>query len=65
MLINDMDVSDRIIFTSGRISIDLVLKAVKVLIPIVVTNSSVTHSAVHDGPQAGPYCYRICKGKQV
>jgi FdhD protein len=46
MLINGMDVSDKILFTSGRISLDLVLKAVRINIPAVVTNSSVTYSAV-------------------
>ena len=65
MLINDMDLSDKMIFTSGRISIDLVLKAARIQVPVVVTNSSVTHSAVIDGPQAGPYCHRLCQGKQV
>ncbi|MCG9479213.1 MAG: formate dehydrogenase accessory sulfurtransferase FdhD [Actinomycetia bacterium] len=44
-LINDMDLSDKMIFTSGRVSIDLVLKAGRILVPVVVTNSSVTHSA--------------------
>jgi FdhD protein len=34
------------IFTSGRISIDLVLKAARIQVPVVVTNSSVTHSSV-------------------
>ncbi len=45
MLINGMEFTRKIIFTSGRISVDLVLKAVRVRIPAVVTNSSVTHSA--------------------
>jgi FdhD protein len=46
MLINSLDVSDKILFTSGRISLDLVLKAVRMKIPAVVTNSSVSYSAV-------------------
>ncbi len=46
MLINGMEFTRKIIFTSGRISVDLVLKAVRMKIPAVVTNSSVTHSAV-------------------
>jgi FdhD protein len=46
MLINEIDVSDKLVFTSGRISLDLVFKAVRMSIPGVVTNSSVTHGAV-------------------
>jgi len=46
ILINGMDPSNKIMFTSGRISLDLVLKAARIKIPAVVTNSSVTHSAV-------------------
>jgi FdhD protein len=46
ILMNGMDVSDKMMFTSGRISLDLILKAARMKIPAVVTNSSVTHSAV-------------------
>lgn len=43
--INELDPSNKIIFTSGRISLDLVYKVSRVFIPVVVTNSSVTYSA--------------------
>jgi FdhD protein len=46
MLINGIETSDKILFTSGRISLDLVLKAARIKIPAVVTNSSATYSAV-------------------
>ncbi|MCD4669494.1 MAG: formate dehydrogenase accessory sulfurtransferase FdhD [Actinomycetia bacterium] len=45
IFIRELDPSDKIIFTSGRISLDLVFKVSRVSIPIVVTNSSVTYSA--------------------
>lgn len=45
IFIRELDPSDKIIFTSGRISLDLVFKVSRVSIPVVVTNSSVTHSA--------------------
>ena len=45
MLINDINPLDKMIFTSGRVSLDLVLKSVRMSIPLVITNSSVTHSA--------------------
>ena len=53
LLINDMDVSDKLIFTSGRISLDLVFKAVRMSIPAVITNSSVTYEAVRIAQRAG------------
>ncbi len=45
IFINELDPSNKIIFTSGRISLDLVFKVSRVLIPVIVTNSSVTYSA--------------------
>ncbi|MBN1299082.1 MAG: formate dehydrogenase accessory sulfurtransferase FdhD [Actinobacteria bacterium] len=41
-----IDVSDKMIYTTGRLSIDAVYKIIKMKIPVVVTNSSVTYSAV-------------------
>jgi len=45
IFINELDPSNKIIFTSGRVSLDLVFKVSRVSIPVVVTNSSVTYSA--------------------
>ena len=45
IFIRELDPSNKIIFTSGRVSLDLVFKASRVSVPVVVTNSSVTHSA--------------------
>ena len=46
ILINEMNIYDKILFSSGRISLDLVLKAVRMKFPVIVTNSSVTYNAV-------------------
>ena len=64
MLINGMDVSDKIMFTSGRISLDLVLKAARINIPIVVTNSSVTHSAVKLAEKLGLIVIGYARGNR-
>lgn len=45
MLISNLIPQDKIIFTTGRLSIDLVYKICRMQIPIVVTNSSVSFSA--------------------
>ena len=46
MLINKLIPQDKIIFTTGRLSIDLVYKICRMQVPIIVTNSSVSFSAV-------------------
>jgi FdhD protein len=46
MLINNLIPRDKIIFTTGRLSIDLIYKICRMQIPIIVTNSSVSFSAV-------------------
>ena len=53
MLINEIDASDKLVFTSGRISLDLVFKAARSSIPVVITNSSVTHGAVTAAKKLG------------
>jgi len=45
MLINGMEFSDKIIYTTGRLTIDIIYKVCAMSIPIVVTNSSITYSA--------------------
>jgi len=46
MLINKIEFSDKIIFTTGRLSMDVVYKICRMSVPIIVTNSSITYSAV-------------------
>jgi len=46
MLINKIEFSDKIIFTTGRLSLDVVYKICRMSVPVIVTNSSITHSAV-------------------
>jgi len=45
ILIKRLSVNDKIIFTTGRLSLDIIYKISKMLIPIIVTNSSITYSA--------------------
>lgn len=46
MLINKIIFSDKIIFTTGRLSLDVIYKICRMSVPVIVTNSSITHSAV-------------------
>ena len=46
MLISKIEFSDKIIFTTGRLSLDVVYKICRMSVPVIVTNSSVTFSAV-------------------
>jgi FdhD protein len=46
MLINKLIPRDKIIFTTGRLSIDLAYKICRMQVPVIVTNSSVSFSAV-------------------
>ena len=45
MFIKKIPAQDKIIFTTGRLSIDVIYKICRMQIPIIVTNSSVTFSA--------------------
>jgi len=45
MLIKKLPPEDKIIFTTGRLCIDVIYKICRMQIPIIVTNSSVTFSA--------------------
>lgn len=38
--------SDKVIFTTGRLTVDAIYKVYQMSIPVIVTNSSITHSAV-------------------
>lgn len=41
-----IDPSDKIIFTTGRLSIDIIFKIYMMSVAVIVSNSSITHSAV-------------------
>jgi FdhD protein len=45
MLINKIEPDDKIIFTTGRVSMDLIYKVCKMAVPVIASNSSVTYSA--------------------
>jgi FdhD protein len=53
MSINKLDPSNKIVFTTGRISLDVVYKAMVMAIPVFVSNSSVTYSAAMLGKKIG------------
>ncbi len=46
ILIKKIPPQDKILFTTGRLSIDVIYKTCRMQVPILVTNSSVTSSAV-------------------
>ena len=46
MQISGLQSSDKVIFTTGRLTVDAIYKIYKMSIPVIVTNSSITHSAV-------------------
>ncbi|MFC2145357.1 formate dehydrogenase accessory sulfurtransferase FdhD [Actinomycetota bacterium] len=64
MLINSIIPEDKIIFTSGRASLDLVLKALKMSVPIIVTNSSVTYDAAEIAQKTGLTLIGYARGKR-
>ena len=45
MLIKSLSPEDKIIFTTGRLGIDLIYKICRMQIPVIITNSSITFSA--------------------
>ncbi len=45
MVLKKIKSRDKIIFTTGRLSIDLIYKVSRMSVPVLVTNSSITHSA--------------------
>ena len=64
MLINNIAPEDKIIFTSGRASMDLVFKALRMSVPVIVTNSSVTYSAAEIAQNAGLTLIGYARGKR-
>ena len=64
MLINSISPKDKMILTSGRASLDLVFKALKMSVPIVVTNSSVTYNAAETAQKAGLTLIGYARGKR-
>lgn len=64
MLINSIAPEDKIIFTSGRASMDLVFKVLRMSVPVVVTNSSVTYNAAEVAQKAGLTLIGYARGKR-
>jgi FdhD protein len=53
ILINNIDPSDKIIFTTGRLSFSVIYKICRMSVPVIVTNSSITYSAVRLAKKLG------------
>jgi len=64
MLINGITPKDKMIFTSGRASLDLIFKALQMSVPIIVTNSSVTYNAAEIAQKAGLTLIGYARGKR-
>ncbi len=64
MLINNIAAKNKMIFTSGRASLDLVFKALKMSVSIIVTNSSVTYNAAEIAQKAGLTLIGYARGKR-
>lgn len=64
MMINGIDPEDKMIFTSGRASLDLVFKALRMAVPIIVTNSSVTYDAAEIAQKVGLTLIGYARGKR-
>jgi FdhD protein len=64
IFIRELDPGDKIIFTSGRISADLVFKMSRIPVPVVVTNSSVSYNAAVLGARTGLTIVGYARGKR-
>lgn len=64
MLIDSIAPEDKIIFTSGRASTDLIFKALRMSVPVIVTNSSVTYNAAEAAQKAGLTLIGYARGKR-
>ena len=64
MLINNLQFSDKIIFTTGRLTVDIIYKICNMSIPVVVTNSSITSSAVLLAKEANLTAIGYARGKR-
>lgn len=64
MLINSIAPEDKIIFTSGRVSMDLVSKIFRMSVPVIVTNSSVTYNAAEAAQKTGLTLIGYARGKR-
>jgi FdhD protein len=64
MLIRELDPMDKILFTSGRISADLIFKISRIPVPLVVTNSSVSYNAALLGERIGLTIVGYARGER-
>ncbi len=44
-LLNGIGMDKKIVYTSGRVAIDIIKKVAKMRLPVIITNSSITHKA--------------------
>ena len=63
--IKDIDLNDKIILTSGRISSEMLLKSAKVGIPIVISRSAATDLAIEIAKNLGITLVGFARGKKM
>ncbi len=63
--IKNIDLKDKIVFTSGRISSEMLLKSAKVGIPIVVSRSAVTNLAIDIAKKLGITLVGFARGNRM
>ncbi|HZK57431.1 MAG TPA: formate dehydrogenase accessory sulfurtransferase FdhD [Clostridia bacterium] len=64
-LIENMDLKDKMILTSGRISSEMLMKAVKMGITVVVSRSAPTSSAVHMAKELNVVLIGFARGEKM
>lgn len=64
-LVENMDLKDKMILTSGRISSEMLMKAVKKGIMVVVSRSAPTSSAVHIARELNVVLIGFARGKKM
>lgn len=65
VLINKVNIDDKIIFTSGRLSSEIIKKAVKIRVPFVVSRSAPTDAAICLGEAYGITMIGFARGDRM
>jgi FdhD protein len=65
MLLNKEDANDKIFYTTGRLTSEMVIKTVQMGIPILISRSGFTESGVKLAREAGLTLIGRAKGKRM
>jgi len=65
MLLNKEDANDKIFYTTGRLTSEMVIKTVQMGIPILISRSGFTESGVKLAREAGLTLIGRAKGKKM